>query len=106
MAKKKSNYFGGSTIINPQAEARAKGKRIEGNYAETRTCLIRKIKRGNWDVGFINNNKLYGEIVRRGGLACWAIFQPELNPAPANDTEQALPPLPIARKPPSNRRRR
>jgi hypothetical protein len=44
--------------------------------------------------------------VRRGGLACWAIFQPELNPAPANDTEQALPPLPIARKPPSNRRRR
>jgi hypothetical protein len=106
MGKRRSNYFGGSTIINPQAEARAKGKRIEGNYAETRTSLIRKIKRGNWDVGFINNGKLFREIVRRGGLACWAIFQPELNPAPANDTEQALPPLPIARKPPSNRRRR
>lgn len=106
MGKKRSNYFGGSTIINPQAEARARGKRIEGNYVETRTSLIRKIKRGNWDVGFINNNKLYGEIVRRGGLAYWAMFQPELNTAPASDTSPALPPLPIARKSPSNRRRR
>lgn len=106
MRRKKSNYFGGSTIINPQAQARAKGKRIEGTYYLTRKSLIGKIKRGNWDVGFINNNKPYGEIVRRGGLAAWASFQPELNPAPSSDTEQAVPPLPIARKPPSNRRRR
>lgn len=106
MAKKKSNYFGGSTIINPQAEARANGKPIEGTYYFTRKSLIQKIKRGNWDVGFINNGKLFREIKDRGGLAYWAMFQPELNTAPSSDTSPALPPLPIARKPPSNRRRR
>lgn len=106
MGNRRSNYLGGSTIINPRAEARANGKRIEGTYYFTRKSLIRKIKQGNWDVGFININKLYGEIKRAGGLACWALKQPELNPAPSSDSKQALPPLPPARKPPSNRQRR
>ena len=102
----KNHYYGGSTIFNPAAEAREDGKRIEGTYYFTRKSLIENIKRGKWDVGFINNGKLFREITGRGGLAAWALFQPELNPAPASDTEQALTPLPIARKPPSNRRRR
>ena len=106
MGNRRSNYLGGSTIINPTAEARANGNRVQGTYTITRIDLIHQIKQGNWDVGFINNNKLYGEIKRAGGLACWALKQPELNPAPSSDTKQALPPLPPARKPPSNRRRR
>ena len=107
MGKSRSNYLGGSTIINPRAEARANGNRVQVTYTITRIDLIHQIKQGNWDVGFINNKKLYGEIMRDGGLANWALNQPELNPAPSSDTEQALtPPLPIARKPPRNRRRR
>lgn len=102
----KNTYIGGGTIINLKAEAAWKGNRVEGTYTITRIDLIHQIKQGNWDVGFINNKKLYGEIKRRGGLAVWAMFQPELNPAPASDTSPTLPSLPIARKPPSNRRRR
>ena len=99
-------YNGGSTIMNPKAEAISNGKRVEGTYTITRIDLIHQIKQGNWDVGFINNKKLYGEILKSGGLAIWAMCQPELHPGPPRETQQTPLPLPIARKPPRNRRRR
>ena len=102
----KNHYYGGSTIINPQAEARADGKWFEGTYHFTRERVIEKLMEGTLKVGPIYNRKLKKEIKRCGGIEQWARAQPEFMPQVESDTEQALPPLPIARKPPSNRRRR
>ena len=105
MGNRRSDYLGGSTIINPRAEARANGNRVQGTYTITRIDLIHQIKQGNWDVGYINNKKLYGEIIRDGGVECWALNQPELQAKP-NDEDGHMLPIPPARKPPRNRQRR
>lgn len=102
----KYHYYGGSTIINPQAEAWIDGKWFEGTYHFTRERVIDKLMEGTLKVGPIYNRKLKKEIKSCGGIEQWARAQPEFRPLVESDAEQAVPPLPIARKPPSNRRRR
>jgi hypothetical protein len=103
---RKNHYYGGSTIINPTADARSAGKWVEDTYCFARDKVIDKLIEGTLHIRPIYNRKLRKEINSFTSVKEWALAQPEFGPRPLTETPSDIPPLPPVRKPPRNRSRR